>query len=64
MQGKHNEQVQLKRKLVLHKETVRILTDRELAGVEGGGGTNGCTNANTCACGGTCGHNLSTCFGP
>jgi len=58
MQGKQTEQ--LKRKLVLHKETVRILTDKELAGVAGGAGSGHCSG-DTCRCNGTCGNNLTTC---
>jgi bacteriocin-like protein len=65
MERKDNrEQTQLTRKLTLHRETVRVLTDKELNAVAGGaGGGNHASNANTCACG-TCGHLQSTCFGP
>ena len=55
-------QPKARKKLVLNKETVRVLTDQEQMDVEGGfKPTNGCSNGNTCACGGTCGNNLSTC---
>jgi len=64
MQGKHNEQMQLKRKLVLHKETVRVLTEQELAGIEGGIRPTLACSGTTCRCGGTCGNNLSTCPPP
>jgi bacteriocin-like protein len=64
MQGNEmRSQPRLSRKLTLNKETVRVLTDKELAGVEGGfRPTIGCSGANTCACGGSCGNNLSTCI--
>jgi natural product precursor len=34
----------LNKKLTLHKETIRVLTDKELAEVEGGGGRCTCGN--------------------
>jgi bacteriocin-like protein len=63
MESKHSDrQPRLGKKLTLHKETIRILSDKELAGIEGGaGGTKACTSGNTCACGGTCGNLQSTC---
>jgi bacteriocin-like protein len=61
MRDNETRQPKLNRKLTLHKETVRVLTDKELAAVEGGVGiTVGCTG-NTCGCGGTCGNPHSTC---
>jgi hypothetical protein len=57
------EQPRLVKKLALSKETVRVLTDKELDGVEGGfKATVACSGANTCACGGSCGNPLSTCI--
>jgi hypothetical protein len=52
----------LTKKLALCKETVRVLTDKELDAVGGGAGTHNCTG--TCACGGTCGNFRSTCPPP
>src|SRR5207237_484028 len=55
-------QPKTRKKLVLNKETIRVLTEQELVGIEGGfKPTYACSGANTCACGGTCGNNLSTC---
>jgi hypothetical protein len=61
-----DRQPKTRKKLVLNKETVRVLTDQELMGVEGGlKPTFGCSGQATCACGGTCGNDLSTCpIGP
>jgi hypothetical protein len=56
------EQPRLVKKLALSKETVRVLTDKELDAVGGGGGgTNGCTGA---VCGATCGFRHSDCAPP
>ncbi len=51
-----DRQPKARKKLVLNKETIRVLTEQELVGIEGGAKPTG-----TCACGGTCGNNLSTC---
>jgi bacteriocin-like protein len=50
----------LAKKLTLHKETVRVLTEKELAGIEGGAGHTSACTGNTCGCG-TCGNNFTTC---
>jgi hypothetical protein len=61
MQGNDNRgQARLTRKLTLHKETVRVLTDKELSGVQGGGGHTAQCTGNTCGCG-TCGNGQTTC---
>jgi bacteriocin-like protein len=57
-----DRQPKLPKKLVLHKETVRVLSEKELAGIEGGfSPTLACSGNNTCACGGSCGSPRSTC---
>jgi bacteriocin-like protein len=62
MQGKDNVvRPKLPKKLTLNKETVRVLTDKELAGIEGGVAPTRLCSGDTCACGGTCGNRLSTC---
>jgi bacteriocin-like protein len=58
-------QPKLIKKLTLNRETVRVLTDKELARVEGGaGGTAACANNNNTHQCPTCGHLQSTCFPP
>jgi hypothetical protein len=39
---------QIQKKLMLSKETLRNLAERELVKVAGGFGTGGCTGANSC----------------
>jgi bacteriocin-like protein len=53
-------QPRLSKKLTLHKDTVRVLTDKELAGVEGGAKPTAACTGDTCGCG-TCGNNFTTC---
>ena len=62
--GIRQPQPKLARKLALNKETVRVLTDKELAGVEGGGGNTAHCSGGTCLCGTSCGNQLSTCPPP
>jgi hypothetical protein len=65
MQGNEpRPQPKLTKKLKLHKETVRVLTDRELAAVEGGvAGTLRCTGP-TCGCPVSCGYRTTDCAPP
>jgi bacteriocin-like protein len=65
MQGNEpRPQPKLSQKLTLHKETVRVLTDKELAAVAGGaGGTAACTGG-TCGCPVTCTYRHSDCAAP
>jgi bacteriocin-like protein len=61
MQDNQARQPRLSKKLTLSRETVRVLTDKELAGIEGGFKPTVACSGSTCACGGSCGNNLSTC---